>query len=123
MSENHPSDRELREKFQALRTQESEAAPSFSGILTKARRQSSADVRWRTAPLFIPLSAAALACLIAAFLLTNQEPGNPSLSTILPILLENEPERPALFDGLASQGTQRRFLSDDLLPLHLRIRL
>lgn len=123
MTENNPSERELRERFQALRARETDAAPTFSGLVARARRQSSGGFRRRSSLLLIPVSAAALICLTTLFLLTNRESDRPSLFSGFPVLLENHPDEPGLFAGLERPDTEHRFFSDTLLPLHLRINL
>ncbi len=123
MTENHSSDHQLREKFQGLRKQEAALAPSFDRIMTMARCQSTPPHGPRIAQVLVPLSAAALFFLFASFLLLNREPEPQSLSSSLPVLLEPDPERAPLFAGMEVRGEAHRYLSDKLLPLHLRISL
>lgn len=123
MTENHSSENQLREPFQALREQEAPLVPSFDSIMTMVRRQSPPAQGLRIAQVLVPLSAAALFFLFAGFLLMNREPESPSLSSSLPVLLEPEPERPPLFAEMDVRGEAHRYLSDKLLPLHLRISL
>jgi len=123
MTENHSSDHQLRELFQTLREQEAPLAPSFDRIMTMARCQSTPAQGPRIARVLVPLSAAALFFLFAGFLLTNRAPEPQSLSSTLPVLLEPDPERAPLFAEMEVRGQTHRYLSDKLLPLHLRISL
>ena len=123
MTENHPSDDQLREQFQTLRKREASFAPSFDRIIAMAHRQSTPAQGPRIARVLVPLSAAALFFLFAGFLLLNREPEPHSLSSSLPVLLEPDPERAPLFAGMEVRGEAHRYLSDKLLPLHLRISL
>lgn len=122
MTENQPSEDQLREQFQTLRRQEAPIAPSFDRTIAMACRQST-PAQPRIARVLVPLSAAALFFLFASFLLLNREPEPQSLSSSLPVLLEPDPERAPLFAGMEVRSEAHRYLSDKLLPLHLRISL
>jgi len=123
MTENHPSEDQLREQFQSLRKQEEALAPPFDRIMTMARCQPTPAQGPRIARVLVPLSAAALFFLFVGFPLLNRKPEPQSLSSSLPMLLEPDPERAPLFAGMEVRGKTHRYLSDKLLPLHLRINL
>jgi hypothetical protein len=123
MTENHPSEDQFHGQFQALRKQEAPLAPSFDRIMTMARCQSTPAKGPRIARILVPLSTAALFFLFSGFLLLNREPEPQFLSSSLPVLLEPDPERVPLFAEMEVRSETHRYLSDKLLPLHLRISL
>lgn len=123
MNEKPSSDHQLREQFQALRDQEASLAPPFDRIMTMTRCQSTPAQGSRIARVLVPLSAAAIFFLFVGFTLLNRKPEPQTLSSSLPMLLEPDPERAPLFAEMEVRGETHRYLSDKLLPLHLRISL
>lgn len=119
MNDNDISDQDLRERFQSLRGFEAASAPAFSPSrvdrLSLPERHPSA---YRT-----PLAAAALICLFALPAVFFRPATSRSLSENLPALLPAGTEKSSLFADFEEVRHSRPYLSDELLPFHLQIKL
>jgi hypothetical protein len=120
MNEDEPIDLALKDRFRALRGQESASVPSFRAMTESLPESSSSRRNFST---IRTLASAAVIGLVAIPLLVMREPVSPSLNSSLPILLGSDSEKTSLFAELEKNGPARRYLSDDLLPFHVNLNL
>lgn len=119
MNENESSDQDLKARFQSLREFEAATAPIFERPIAGPAIAKPRSV----SPYLLPLSAAALVCLVAIPAIMSRQSANRSLAASLPVLLAADPNKSSLFADLESEGKVARFYSDELLPFHLTINL
>lgn len=114
MNEDEP---DLRNLFAHQREADHQAAPPFHGLMRRVRQRASpsrshAGPAWRLAGF-----ATAMALILLA--LAPVFKPRPSLTQVLPVLLESKPQAAPLFAQLTSSSHASG--SDFLLPLHLTI--
>lgn len=127
MKDSDPFETELKKRFASLRRTETEATPPFVRMTSTLHRgqpdPGHTSRRLRAFPFLVPIAALAILTLVIIPVLVNRSSARTSLTSSMPVLLEDDPGQTALFAGIPTSGNSGFLPSDDLLPLQLRIKL